>query len=263
MDIKTNEQFVNLIYPAVIENCKRHGWGVPSAIIGQACLESMKSSGWSGLASTCYNFWGMKWNKKYGCGYKEYKTSEQRADGTYYTVTSKFCKFPTIEGVGGGIDGYFKFIEMNPRYKKVMQCKDFVSYATEIKNCGWATSLKYTQNIINKVTSLNLQRFDTMVVNPTVSTGGKVTGSPYKVGTTYTLQQDLYVRDAPNGNKIKFDSLSENAKENGKKDLFGYGILKKGTRVTCKGFTMTEQCVWLHIPSGWICGRNSKNIYVL
>ena len=158
MEIKTNEQFVNLIYPAVIENCKRHGWGVPSAIIAQACLESMKGTGWSGLASSCFNFWGMKWAKKYGCDYKEYRTGEQKANGTYYTVTAKFCKFPTVEA---GVEGYFKFIELNSRYKKVMLCRDFVSYATEIKNAGWATSLQYTQNIINRVISLGLQRFYT------------------------------------------------------------------------------------------------------
>lgn len=262
MEIKTNEQFVNLIYSAVLENCKRHGWGVPSAIIGQACLESMKKNGWSGLASTCYNFWGMKWASKYGCGYKEYKTSEQRKDGTYYTTTAKFCKFPTIDGVGGGIDGYFKFIEMNPRYKKVMQCRDFVSYATEIKNCGWATSINYTQNIINKVISLNLQRFDTMADLEHINTGTN-TESPYKMGTTYTLQQDLYVRDKPNGNKVKFESLSANAKLHAKKDLLGYGILLKGTRVTCQGLQATDSCMWLKIPSGWVCARNSKNIFII
>lgn len=252
MQIKTNEQFINLIYPAVIENCKRHGWGVPSAIIAQACLESMKSTGWSGLASTCYNFWGMKWAKKYGCEYKEYKTSEQRKDGTYYVITSKFCKFPTIEGEGGGIDGYFKFIEMNPRYKKVMECKDFVSYATEIKNAGWATSIKYTQNIINKVLSLNLQRFDNMV-----SVGS------YVIGNTYTTQQDLNVRREPSGDKIPYEELTDNAKEHAFIGTSGEGILKRGTKVTIKDIRTTASCTWVQIPSGWICAKNAKNIYVI
>lgn len=256
MEIKTNEQFVNLIYPAVIENCKRHGWGVPSAIIAQACLESMKSTGWSGLASTCFNFWGMKWNKKYGCGYKEYKTSEQRKDGTYYVITSKFCKFPSIEGEGGGIDGYFKFIEMNLRYKKVMLCKDFVSYATEIKNAGWATSIKYTQNIINKVLALGLQRFDTMVD----MSGGFAL---YTVGQTYTTQQDLNIRKEPNGEPVPYYELTEDAKLHAFVSTNGNTVLKRNTRVTVKDIKNTETCIWLQIPSGWICGKNSKNIFVL
>lgn len=256
MEIKTNEQFVNLIYPAVIENCKRHGWGVPSAIIAQACLESMKSSGWSGLASTCFNFWGMKWNKKYGCDYKEYKTKEQRADGTYYTVTSKFNKYPSIEGPGGGIDGYFIFIEMNPRYKKVMLCKDFVSYATEIKNAGWATSIKYTENIINKVLALNLQRFDSMVD----LSGGSV--ALYTVGATYTTQQDLNIRKEPNGDPVPYRELTQSAQKHAFVSTNGNTVLKRGTKVTVKDIQNTETCIWLKIPSGWICGKNSKNIFV-
>lgn len=257
MEIKTNEQFVNLIYPAVIENCKRHGWGVPSAIIAQACLESMKSTGWSGLASTCFNFWGMKWAKKYGCGYKEYKTSEQRKDGTYYTITAKFCKFPSIEGEGGGIDGYFKFIEMNPRYKKVMLCKDFVSYATEIKNAGWATSIKYTQNIINKVLALGLQRFDNMVD----MSGGSI--ALYTIGGTYTTQQDLNIRREPNGDPVPYYELTEDAKLHSFVSANGNTVLKRNTRVTVKDIKNTETCIWLQIPSGWICGKNSKNIFVI
>lgn len=255
MEIKTNQQFCDLIAPAVIENCKRHGWGVPSAIIGQACLESMKSTGWSGLASTCFNFWGMKWNKKYGCAYKEYTTREQRKDGTYYTTVSKFCKYPTIEGEGGGIDGYFKFIEMNPRYKEVMKCRDYISYATEIKKAGWATSLNYTNNIIARVQSMGLTKYDGEVPQPAQTL--------YNVGQNYVTQQDLYVRDAANGNKVKFENLTANAQQNAKKDIFGYGILKKGTVVTCQALATTKTCVWMKIPSGWICGINSKNIYIL
>lgn len=255
MEIKTNEQFVNLIYPAVIENCKRHGWGVPSAIIAQACLESMKSSGWSGLASSCFNFWGMKWNKKYGCGYKEYKTGEQRANGSYYTVTAKFCKFSSVEA---GVEGYFRFIELNPRYKKVMLCKDFVSYATEIKNAGWATSISYTQNIINKVIALGLQRFDNMVE---IGTGGAAL--LYQVGQTYTTQQDLNIRQEPNGDPVRYGDLTDDAKKHSFVSTSGNTVLKRGTRVTVKDIQNTETCIWLKIPSGWICAKNSKNIFVI
>jgi hypothetical protein len=210
----------------------------------------MKSSGWSGLASSCYNFWGMKWNKKYGCDYKEYRTSEQRKDGTYYTVISKFNKYPTV---ADGIEGYFVFIEKNPRYKKVMECKDFVSYATEIKNAGWATSIKYTQNLINKVMSLNLQRFDVILGN---------TSGVWQIGRTYTTQQDLNIRYDPNGEKKPYEELTDNAKEHAFIGTSGEGILKRGTRVTVKDIMTVGSCVWLQIPSGWICGKNSKNIYV-
>jgi hypothetical protein len=192
----------------------------------------------------------MKWNKKYGCDYKEYRTSEQRKDGTYYTVISKFNKYPTV---ADGIEGYFVFIEKNPRYKKVMECKDFVSYATEIKNAGWATSIKYTQNLINKVMSLNLQRFDVILGN---------TSGTWQIGRTYTTQQDLNIRYDPNGEKKPYEELTDNAKEHAFIGTSGEGILKRGTRVTVKDIMTVGSCVWLQIPSGWICGKNSKNIYV-
>ena len=82
--------------------------------------------------------------------------------------------------------------------------------------------------------------------------------SPYQIGKTYTLQNDMYVRQTPNGAKVKFDSLTQDGKKNGKYDDEGNAILKKGTRVTCKG--MSEN--WMKIPSGWVCAYNSSKTYI-
>ena len=82
--------------------------------------------------------------------------------------------------------------------------------------------------------------------------------SPYQIGKTYTLQSDMYVRQTPNGAKVKFDSLTADGKKNGRYDDEGNAILKKGTRVTCKG--MSEN--WMQIPSGWVCAYNSAKTYI-
>lgn len=82
--------------------------------------------------------------------------------------------------------------------------------------------------------------------------------SPYQIGKTYTLQSDMYVRQTPNGAKVKFDSLTQDGKKNGRYDDEGNAILKKGTRVTCKG--MSEN--WMQIPSGWVCAYNSSKTYI-
>lgn len=82
--------------------------------------------------------------------------------------------------------------------------------------------------------------------------------SPYQIGKTYILQSDMYVRQTPNGAKVKFDSLTQDGKKNGKYDDEGNAILKKGTRVTCKG--MSEN--WMQIPSGWVCAYNSAKTYI-
>ena len=62
------QNFIETIAPIVQKKCKEHGWGVPSAIIGQAGLES--AWGTSGLAKTCSNLFGMKWKEGCGTGYK-------------------------------------------------------------------------------------------------------------------------------------------------------------------------------------------------
>lgn len=253
MEIKTQQEFIELIAPAVVENCARHGWGVPSAIIAQATLESMKKSGWSGLASTCFNFWGMKWVSGCGCDYKEYTTAEQRKDGSYYNVVAKFRKYPSIDGIGGGIDGYFKFIESYKRYSKVMKAKDYKTYATEIRLAGWATSLTYTNNIINKVEAFGLTKYDRLQNIPV---------STYEIGKVYTLQSNMYVRYAPNGDKMEFVSLTRNAQMNAYTDEEGYSILKSGTRVTCKSIKTLPKSTWLEIPSGWVCARSEDKVYI-
>lgn len=85
----------------------------------------------------------------------------------------------------------------------------------------------------------------------------------YKVGVTYTTNVDLYVRLTPRGEKKLYSELSANAKKNGFADSEGYGILKKGTRVTCRGLVRINGQTWMQIPSGWICAVNVKNqIYV-
>ena len=78
--------------------------------------------------------------------------------------------------------------------------------------------------------------------------------SKFKVGRNYTLQANMYVRDSANGKKKQFVKLSVNAKSHGYADQEGYGILKKGTVVTCKDVQEKDGGTWLKIPSGWICG---------
>jgi len=78
--------------------------------------------------------------------------------------------------------------------------------------------------------------------------------SKFKVGRNYTLQANMYVRESANGKKKRFTKLTVNAKSNGYADTEGYGILKKGTVVTCKDIQEKDGGVWIKIPSGWVCG---------
>lgn len=244
--------FIDLFAPIVIVKCKEHGWGVPSAIIAQAGKES--NWGLSGLSSTCFNYWGMKWREGCGCGYKEYKTKEQRTDGSYYEIVAKFRKYDNVED---GIEGYFKFIESYKRYVPVMQSKDYNSYAKQIKNCGWATSITYAESLIKYVRQYGLDKYDSIKEIPKAEVK-----YGYEIGRTYILLSNMYIRIAPNGDHVDYLSMTTNAQLNGYTDDNGYSVLKEGTKITCKDVTKIDNDIWMRIPSGWVCALKDNKIYI-
>lgn len=82
----------------------------------------------------------------------------------------------------------------------------------------------------------------------------------YKINNIYTLQYDMYVRTSPAGSKRSFNSITDNAKKNGYKDKEGFAILRKGTKVTCKGIAKVNNAEWMCIPSGYVCALGENNI---
>ena len=73
---------------------------------------------------------------------------------------------------------------------------------------------------------------------------------------------DCVIRAISTAEDMDWDDISDDAKKHGMKDDFGKAILKNGTRVTVKNIKEDKGCVWLLIPSGYICGKNSKLTYV-
>ncbi|MCQ2532931.1 MAG: lysozyme [Saccharofermentans sp.] len=86
--------------------------------------------------------------------------------------------------------------------------------------------------------------------------------SKYVISKTYVINTDLYVRDEPQGNKLKMDALTENAKAHAYFDSEGYAILKGKTKVTCLSIKELDNSTWMRIPSGWVCARNEEKIYI-
>lgn len=235
----TKTEYIKKIYGILAPMCTKYGYhNVAAAMIAQSIQE-----GWnSGLASKYFNYWGMKAGESYK-GKTVVMDNKQKNDKATYRV---------FTSMANGCEGYFAFLNYS-RYKPLKSCTTDVEYLTKIGPCGWNGNSKYGEHCISHLNEVYKALGDTTTVEPT----------QYNVGTTYTTQQDLYVRDNPDGNKIKFEKLTSNAKEHAKKDILGYAILKKGTRVTCQGIRATQTCTWMKIPSGWICARNSKHIYVL
>lgn len=84
----------------------------------------------------------------------------------------------------------------------------------------------------------------------------------YEVGKTYTTNNNLYVRNDANGEKLKYDALTVDAKKNATYDNYGCAILRSGTKVTCKEVKKLATSTWIRIPSGWICAKNISNTYI-
>ena len=125
-----------------------------------------------------------------------------------------------------------------------------------LKADGYATSSKYVNTLCNTVRKYRLDKFDTILpVNPITE--------DYIVGKVYTTISDLNIREQPFGTKMKFECITQNAKEHAFFDDYGNAILKKGTRVTCKAISKQTNSIWILIPSGWICAKNSKSVYII
>ena len=99
----------------------------------------------------------MKWKEGCGCDYKEYPTKEQRPDGTYYTIMAKFRKY---KDTADGIEGYYKFLSGYKRYHNLIGVTDAGRACDLIRQDGWATSLKYAQNLRNLISKYNLTMYD-------------------------------------------------------------------------------------------------------
>jgi len=240
----TQETFIMQIASIVQKYAKQYGIKVASPIIAQACLES--AYGKSGLAKY-HNYFGMKAGKNYSGPSVKMKTKEEYQMGVLTEIYANFRTYPDMDA---GVKGYFDFISTK-RYANLKTATTAEQYLTFIKLDGYATSNSYVKSCMNVVNKYNLKMYDTGVV-PAASL------SPYQIGQVYTLQSDMYVRQTPNGSKIKYDSLTEDGKKNGKFDDDGNAILNKGTRVTCKA--MSEN--WMKIPSGWVCAYNSTKTYI-
>lgn len=90
----------------------------------------------------------------------------------------------------------------------------------------------------------------------------KATDNPsYVVGSTYTLQAEMKVREgAGTGFPAKtYDKLTADGK---KHDSDGDGALDKGTNVTCKEVKKVGTDTWIRTPSGWIAAIYGGKVYI-
>lgn len=150
-------EFIEKIGAYVQKYAPAYGICVHSPIIAQAVLESAR--GTSELAVNANNYFGLKY-KPGRCptatGSYTKVGSEQKADGTYASATMQWFAFPDMEAC---VRGYFDFIN-NSRYANLKGVTDPGEYLQNIRADGYATSLKYVDNLMAVIREYDLIRFD-------------------------------------------------------------------------------------------------------
>ncbi|MCR5156184.1 MAG: glucosaminidase domain-containing protein, partial [Butyrivibrio sp.] len=222
-------KFIEMIGNAAVSFYSDYGI-LPSLTIAQAILES--NWGRSGLSRDCYNFFGMKWSKGCGCDYKEYKTKEQKKDGSYITITAKFRKY---NSVSEGIKGYYDFLQYR-RYQNLRGVTDYNKACDLIRQDGWATSLSYAHNLKNYIKQYDLDDYDMDVLG--IVKRYTVTASAIKVregaGTSFRQKE---------------------AKETvgAQSNILGKAVYRKGTSIDVKELiTISAGEIWGRTVDGYV-----------
>ena len=234
--------FINKIAPLIVAKCKTRGWGIPSAIIAQAIIES--NWGLSGLAKY-NNLFGMKCGSSWKGSSVNMSTKEEYTVGTLTTIKDNFRTYSTLEA---GIEGYFDFLSTS-RYAPVRAAVNYEQYTQKLKDCGYATSSTYVNTLRSTIKAHNLADYDrseyvdtTQSTTEVTSNVGKFDNYGFVIGNTYTVRVNLNVRKIPMGTILK--------------------TYKSGTRVTCKEITLYNGTPWMRTPSGWICTKKGDKAYV-
>ena len=254
---KKQIDFINMVAPIAVAQAAKHNYALfPSVTIAQAAQES----GWGTSAKMvkANALYGVKVGKsayKFGTAWKgaAYKTgTTEYYDGK--TATKIVDWFRQYDNISDATEDYMDMLCHCQRYKKALNRKTPLESITAIYAGGYATGPDYVTHIMSVINNCNLQIYDKQ---------GYVPSSMWLVGQTYTTQQDLNIRRTPNGDLVPYKELTKDGQAHAIIGPKSNGILKRGSRVTVKDIMTVGTCIWLKIPSGWICGKNSKTVYVL
>jgi len=154
--MSTQTVFIEKIAPIVQKMTAWYGYGVPSAIIAQACLES--AYGTSAKAKH-HNYFGLKYRSgRVTCSSELFidSSAEQLADGSYIQITDKWYGFSSMEA---GVEGYLQFIKID-NYRAAREQTDPRRYLMALKEAGYATSKTYVDSVMSVVTKYDLTQYD-------------------------------------------------------------------------------------------------------
>ncbi len=146
-------QFVESVIQGAIDSYKKYGV-LPSLTLAQAILES----GWgqSGLSANYNNLFGIKAGSSWTGRVANLKTSEQNSDGSYYQITAGFRAY---DSPADSIEDHAKLLT-NDRYKRVLAANNYREACVAVRECGYATSLNYSNSLISLIEKYGLDQWD-------------------------------------------------------------------------------------------------------
>lgn len=164
----TEAQVIAKIGPLFMADQKKSGI-LASVSMAQFILES--GYGKSELAQGANNCFGMKkslsgntWDGSSWGGSSVYtkKTQEQRADGSYVTITADFRRYGCVEDSIADHSAYLLGAKngSNLRYDGLKGCTDYKKAVQIIKDGGYATSLTYVDKLCSIIERWNLTQYD-------------------------------------------------------------------------------------------------------
>ncbi len=175
----TEKQVISKVGPLFTADQKKSGI-LASVSMAQFIMES--GYGKSELAQNANNCFGMKkslsgntWSGSTWDGSSIYtkKTQEQKADGSYETITADFRKYPRVEDSIADHSAYLLGAKNGDglRYDGLKGCTDYNKAAEIIKAGGYATSLTYVEKLCSIIEKWELTQFD---VKETEASGGTI-----------------------------------------------------------------------------------------
>ena len=164
----TEEQVLAKVGPLFTADQKKSGI-LASVSMAQFILES--GYGKSELALGANNCFGMKkslsgntWSGSVWDGVSIYKkkTQEQKADGSYVTVTAEFRKYPNVDDSIADHSAYLLGAKNGEkfRYDGLKGCSDYKKAVQIINDGGYATSLTYVEKLCSIVEKWKLTQYD-------------------------------------------------------------------------------------------------------
>ena len=131
-----------------------------------------------------------------------------------------------------------------------------------ISQSGWR-SARFWTSVVKKGYYRSGYVLQGFIYNPAV-TGSETSSAnvSYVPGRSYTLQANMKVRTGPSSSRRwkNRSELTEDGENHSLRQI--QAVLRAGTAVTVIKKKKAGRDIWIKIPSGWICARKGKIIYV-